>query len=82
MSSEINNVDVVNFGAVKRKLKLSMVKLLAMQKAKKKNPQLTDSDLARTMLGLKPDADIKAYLETKLTASEIETLGKFLKLDE
>jgi hypothetical protein len=77
---DLTMIDVMNLQAVRRKLKLSMFKLTSAEKARKKNPDLSDDDITCQLLGLKPGTDYNAYLKTKLSDGEMETLGKFLKI--
>lgn len=80
MSSDITNADVINFKNIKKKLKLSMGKLISANKWKSKNPEASEEDFTRYLLGVEDGVDVKEYLAQRLTESEIESIGKFVKL--
>lgn len=77
-SSDITMVDVVNFNNIKKKLKLGMGKLMSAQKWQKNNPDATEDDFMRHLLGLSADKDPKEYLQDRLNESELDSLNKFL----
>jgi len=73
----INNGDIVNLKAIKKKLKLSMGDVLKAQRLAK-DPNVSPEDAARKLLKVPESISLNDYLAEKLNDREIETIKKLM----
>lgn len=80
LRDKITQADAINLKMIQKKLKLPLKKL-KLANDLSRDTTLTDDEKARILLDIPEEQSTLEFLKERLNEQEIQTIGKFVKLD-